>query len=251
MERLDNQVAIVTGGSGSIGSKIVRKLASKGAKLIIHYHQNEDSAANLKIELEEKGAECHIIKGDLKKPEDAKMVVDFTIEKFGSIDILVNCTGVVFDQIMILLKNEEWRNVFDTNLSSALYMCKYVSPYMKKQKYGRILNISSITGIIAQKMRTNYGASKRAVLGFTRAISRELAPFGIAVNAMCPQVVEGGVSKSASKSEIKQILDFTPIGYIAKPEDIADMALFFCSREAKYVIGASINTTGGLVTWQI
>lgn len=249
--RLKDKVAIVTGASGNIGSKIVLTYAQEGADVVVIYHKRQQEAEMLVSAIEDMERKGYALQVDVRKMQEVEQAAKDTYNRFGHIDILVNCAGVVRDKLMIFLLTVDWDYVMETNLTGTFNFCKAVAPYMIKNKQGRIINISSITGIVAQKMRTNYGASKRGVIGLTKCIARELASKGIMVNAICPQVVEGGVSQNASPKELKSIKKITPIGRLGTNNDVAAMALFLASDESKYITGSIINLTGGLITWQI
>ena len=245
------RTAIVTGASGSIGSKVACSLAEQGARVVVHYHARQREAEQVVADIGRAGGEAVALPGDVTDLASMEQLAEKTHAHYGAIDILVNNAGIVRDTLMMIMSDDDWDSVVDINLAGPLNGCRAVVPYMKAQGYGRIVNVASITGLVAQKMRANYGAAKRGVIGLTKCLARELAADGILVNAVAPQVVDGGVSTSASPVELAQLAKLTPLGDVAEPRDVADSVLFLAREEMRFLTGATINVTGGLVTWQI
>ena len=245
------RTAIVTGASGSIGSRVAYGLAGQGARVVVNYHTRGDEAEQVVAGIRNAGGEAVALQGDVTSLASMEQLAEKTQAHYGTIDILVNNAGIVRDTLMLTMSDNDWDEVIDVNLAGPLNGCRAAVPYMKAQGYGRIVNIASITGLVAQKMRTNYGAAKRGAIGLTKCLARELAPHGILVNAVAPQVVKGGVSKSASPIELAQLAKFTPVGEVAEPDDVADSVLFLSRENMHFLTGAVINLTGGLITWQV
>ncbi len=247
----EGRVVLVTGASGYVGSGIARVFAQRGAAVAVHYFNNEKGALEVADRIGERGGRAALVRADIGDYQEVSRMVDGVYREFGRIDVLINNAGVVRDKLMALMTREDWAEVMRVNLTGTLHCCRAVVPFMKRKRYGRIVNIASITGLVPQRMRANYGASKRAVIGMTKCLARELAPHGILVNAIAPQVVNGGVSRSASPQELKLLQRFTPVGRVAEAEDVAEAALFLASERVRHIAGAVLNLTGGLVTWQI
>ena len=248
---VDGKVALITGASGSIGSSVARKLAAHGASVVINYNTGERKARNLVREITGNGGSAIALHADVRSVAAVEDMARETFDRFGSIDILVNNAGIVRDRLLVTMKNSDWRDVIDVNLTGPVNCCKAVVPYMKNRNYGRIVNVGSITGLTAQKMRANYGAAKRALVGVTKSLGRELAGKNIRVNAVAPQVVKGGVSRSASIWELRTLKKYTPVGKLADPEDVAHAVLFLSGENIGFITGTVLNLTGGLITWQI
>ena len=248
---LVGQTAIVTGASGNIGSTIARAMASGGANVVVHYHKNRRAAEALAGEIVAAGGVALPMQADIRSMSEVQTLTDSVLDRFGQIDILVNNTGVVKDKLLIMMSDADWGDVLDVNLSGTFNCCKCVVPHMKARKYGRIVNIGSITGMVPQKMRANYGASKRAMFGLTKCLARELASFNITVNLVAPQVVKGGLSRHASAHELAALAQYTPVGGLAENTDVAHATAFLVGGGSRFITGTALNLTGGLITWQL
>lgn len=250
-QRLAGKVAIVTGASGNIGEAIALALAQDGADVVVHYGYNRQKAEAIVESIKQMDRKSLAYQADIRNYQEVETLISSVHNEFGRIDILVNNAGICRDKLMIMMTTQDWDDVIGVNLTGTFNFCKAAVPYMTGAGEGRIINISSITGLVAQKMRTNYGASKRAVIGLTKCLARELASKGILVNAIAPQVVEGGLSRSAAPQELKILKMMTPAGRLGVRDDVAGAVVFLASRDSRYMVGAVINLTGGLITWQI
>jgi len=248
-EALSGKYAIVTGASGSIGSKIALALAKQGANLALLYYKNEKSVHEIAKEITHLGRETFVIQVDARERTQVQATVAKIEQRFPRIDILVNNHGIARDGLLVTMKQQDWDDVIETNLSGTFYFCQAVVSGMVKQKSGRIINIASVTGLIPQKLRTNYGTSKRGVIALTRALSFALAGKGILVNAIAPQVIKGGISKDMSFKEAKTIHDMTPLLRFGQPQEVAEVVTFLAGEGASYMTGSVINISGGLATW--
>ena len=246
---LEGKYAIVTGASGSIGSKIALALAHQGANLALLYYKNDKSIRKIAQKIEQMGTQVLVLGADAREPEQVQTSIAEIERHFQKIDILVNNHGVARDGLLITMREQDWDNVIETNLSGTLYFCQAVVPNMVKHQFGRIINIASVTGLIPQKMRANYGASKRGMIALTRSLSYALAGKGILINAIAPQVIKGGISKDIAFKESKMIKEMTPLSRFGLPEEVAEVVTFLASDQASYMTGSVINISGGLATW--
>ncbi|MBT9164718.1 MAG: 3-oxoacyl-(acyl-carrier-protein) reductase FabG [candidate division WS2 bacterium] len=248
---LKDKITIIIGASGAIGSSIALLFGEQGASIGIHYFKNREIAQKVSKSVAQNGSKSILLQVDITKYSEVERMVKEVIDKFGRIDIVINSAGIAKDNAIQFLSDSDWRDVIDVNLNGPFYVCKAVRKQMAAQKSGKIVNIASVTGLIGQELRTNYGASKGALIALTKSIARELAPFGIQVNAVAPQIVEGGLSLQASKKFITETAKFTPLGRIGKGIDVANAALFLSSDLSDFITGEVIYVTGGLFTHQI
>jgi 3-oxoacyl-[acyl-carrier protein] reductase len=248
---LKDKTALIIGASGEIGSSIATLFAGCGASIGLHYHRNKERAQQIVNIVEQYGIKSILLQADITKYSEVEKLVKEMIDKFGRVDILINSAGIARDNAVQFLSESDWKTVIDVNLNGPFHICKTVREVMVKQGSGKIVNIASVTGLTGQELRTNYGASKGALIALTKSIARELAPFGIHVNAIAPQIVEGGLSLQASKQFLKETTKFTPLGRIGKTMDVANAALFLSSNLSDFITGEVIYLTGGLFTHQI
>ncbi|CAN5580623.1 3-oxoacyl-[acyl-carrier-protein] reductase [soil metagenome] len=244
---LKDQVAIITGGSRGIGKSIVSTLAAQGAKVAFVYRGSQSAAEALEKEVAAAGGIAKAYQGDVADPAAAKKIVDAVIEEWKRVDILVNNAGVIRDKLFLRLEPEDWKTVLDTNLTGSFYFCKAVAMQMLGQKYGRIVNLSSIAATHVNVGQTNYAASKGAINSFTRGLAAELARKNVNVNAVAPGFIETEMTEAvrnmAGADTLKKMI---PARRLGKPEDIAGVVLFLCSPAAAYVTGQVITVDGGL-----
>jgi len=247
MGKLDGKVAIVTGASGGIGRAIAAALAAEGASIAAHYASNREAAETLVGTISEGGGKASSIQADLAEPEGAQRLVTATLEAFGKIDILVNNAGILRDTLVLRMKDEDWQAVLDTNLSSAFYCTKAVLRELVRQRGGRIINIASVVAETGNAGQANYVAAKAGMIGFTKAVAREVASRGITVNAVAPGFVETRMTGHLSPEQVKMHLEQVPLGRAGKPEEIAAAVVFLASDDASYITGQVLNVDGGLV----
>ena len=239
------KVAVVTGGSRGIGKAIVEALARKNVKVIANYNQSEEKAKKLKEELEKENIEIDIFKADVSKREEVKKMIDYTIKKYGKIDILINNAGIDQEKMFQDITDEDWNNVMKVNLYSVFCTTQEVISYMITQKNGCIINISSIYGINGGSCAVAYSATKAGIDGMTKALAKELGPSNIRVNSIAPGYIDTDMNKKYSKEEREQIKEETPLEKIGKPEDIAKCIEWLI--EDNFTTGQVISINGGWV----
>lgn len=244
---IKGKVALVTGGSRGIGKEVAKKLASFGANLIINYTSREEAALETKKEIEDFGVKCMVVKCDVSKSEEVNLMVDDVIKEFGQIDILVNNAGITRDGLLMRMKEEDFDKVIDINLKGVFNCTKAVSKPMMKKKFGKIINMSSVVGIVGNPGQTNYCASKAGVIGFTKATAKELASRNININAIAPGFIDTDMTNVLSDDLKNTMLKSIPKNEFGKPEDVANVVAFLASSMSRYVTGQVINVDGGMV----
>jgi 3-oxoacyl-[acyl-carrier protein] reductase len=244
---LKDKNAIVTGGSRGIGRAITASFVQLGANVTIVYKSNLQDAESLANELSDFKEQIQIIQGDIANEVDVENILKKTNDQFGSPQILVNNAGITSDTLLVRMKQADWNKVIDTNLTGTFNMTKAVMRGMIKNKYGRIINISSVVGEIGNLGQSNYSAAKAGMIGFTKSIAREVATRGITVNAVAPGFVETEMTNDLSDEQKELILKAIPMNRYAKTNDIASAVCFLASENASYITGQTLNVDGGLV----
>ncbi len=235
---------VITGSSGGIGSEIAKKFAKNKNNIILVYNKNQSSVEKLKETF--KNCNLEIFKCDLTKHNQINNMVEKIIQTHGKIDCLINCAGVSKFQQIQDTTEEDYLNVFDTNLKSIIFLTAAIAKHMISEKYGKIVNISSIWGSVGASVESLYSASKGAINTLTLSLAKELGPSNINVNAICPGLIKTNMNKSLSKSAIKSIVESTPLGRIGTPEDVANLAVFLCDDKSSFLTGQIITVDGGL-----
>ena len=240
-------VALITGGTRGIGKAIAIKLSKSGYDIAINYRKENDELNKFKNEIEENGVKCALIKGDVSKFEECEVFVKETVEKLGSIDVLINNAGITKDMLLMRMKKDDFCSVIDTNLVGTFNVTKNVIGYMMKARHGNIVNISSVVGISGNSGQTNYSASKAGIIGFTKSLAKEVASRNIRVNSVAPGFIETDMT-NVLKDDIKdEISKNIPLKRMGKAEDVANVVNFLVSDESSYITGQVINVDGGML----
>lgn len=238
-------VAIVTGSGRGIGAAIAKELAVNGAKVAL-VDINEDDLKMQKAEIESAGGIAEKFSCDVADWDAVQRTVDDIISLWGRIDILVNNAGITRDNLVLRMSPEDFDLVIDVNLKGAFLMTKAVLRPMMKEKYGKIVNVSSVVGLFGNAAQANYAASKAGLIGLTKSIAKEMAGKGIRCNAIAPGFIETEMTKTLPDKVKEAFLAATPLGYAGKPEDVAKLVLFLCSTESDYITGEVIRIDGGM-----
>lgn len=244
---LNGKVALVTGASRGIGKAIALELAKQGAKVAVNYAGNEEKAKEVVAEIIALGSEAIAIKADVANPQEAAAMVKETIATFGSLEILVNNAGITRDGLIMRMKEDDWDQVINTNLKGVFNCSKAVTRQMVKQRYGRIVNISSVVGVLGNAGQANYVAAKAGVIGLTKSLARELANRNITANAVAPGFIETDMTDDLS-TEIKQeLMKQIPLGKLGSVTDVSRVVRFLVSEDADYMTGQTLHVDGGMV----
>ncbi len=248
-----NKRAIVTGGTRGIGKAIVKELASRSCCGVLFsdvafvYNNCDECAEELEREINNPGTKLYAFKADATSLDDAQATVDQAIEKLGGVDILINNAGITRDNLLLRMSEKEFDDVISANLKSVFNYTKAVLRTMIKQRYGRIVNIASVVGLIGNAGQANYVASKAGVIGFTKAIAREVASRNITVNAVAPGFIQTDMTAKLTEAQVETLLKNVPMGRMGTPQDIAKVVAFLCSNDADYITGQVITVDGGMV----
>ena len=244
---LGGKVALITGASRGIGRAIAIRLAAEGAKIAVNYAGNTAAAEEVKAAIEQSGGTAMLIQTDVSDAVAAAEMVARVHEEFGGLDILVNNAGITRDTLLLRMKDEDFDTVINTNLKGVYACTKAAAKLMTKQRSGRIVNLTSVVGEIGNVGQTNYAAAKAGVIGFTKAVAKELAPRGVTVNAVAPGFIDTDMTAVLKDNIREKIVEGIPLGALGKPEHVADAVLFLASDAASYITGQTLNVDGGMV----
>ena len=243
---LEGRVAVVTGASRGIGRAIALELAKRGAKVVINYYQSKELANEVLSEIKAIGGYAITFQANVANPAQAKNLIDAAIDNFGKIDILVNNAGITRDSLIVMMNEGDWDAVQETNLKGTFNCSKTAVRYMLRKRYGRIINITSVSGQIGNPGQTNYSAAKAGQIGFTKALAREVASRNITINAIAPGYVITDITEAMPKEAQEYIIEKIPLGRKGEPQDIAYSVAFLASDEASYITGQVLAVDGGL-----
>lgn len=245
--KLQNKKAIVTGGTRGIGKAIVEELVKEGCSVVFTYHNSEETAKAIEGELNNENNKVYGFKADVSSSSGAQETVNFALEKLGGVDILVNNAGITKDNLLLRMSENDFETVINTNLKSVFNYTKAVSKIFISQRFGRIINISSVVGIIGNPGQANYVASKAGVIGLTKSNAKELASRNITVNSIAPGFIETDMTDKLNDQQKDTILASIPLKRLGKPIDIAKLVIFLSSEDAGYITGQTISVDGGMV----
>ncbi len=247
--RLANKVALVTGASQGIGAAIALKLAAEGADIAINYvgEANLAPAQKVQAEIQKLGRKAVVVDANVADFNQAAAMVDMTVAELGRIDILVNNAGINKDNLLIRMKEEDWDAVLNVNLKGVFNVTKAAVKHMMKQRYGRIISISSVVGVAGNAGQVNYAAAKAGILGLTKSVAKEVASRNITANAIAPGFIRTPMTDKLPEEAVKNAMKSIPLGRMGEAEDIAKAVVFFASEDADYITGQTLHVDGGML----
>ncbi len=243
---LEGQVALVTGGTRGIGRGVARRLALSGARVFLNFHRDQAAADEALATIQSRGGRAELVRFDVSDPVAAGKAVDGICSAAGRLDILVNNAGMTIDNLVLRLKPEDWDTVMAINLRGTFNCTRAALKAMVRARYGRIVNLSSVSGLMGNAGQAAYAAAKAGVIGFTKATAREVASRNITVNAVAPGLIETEMSADLPESRRKEYLELVPAGRLGTVDEVADLVGFLARRETAYITGQVIGVNGGL-----
>lgn len=248
LQKLRDRVAIVTGASRGIGKAIALELATEGATVVVNYARSSQAAEAVVAQITQAGGNAIALKADVSQLDEANHLIAQTKKELDRVDILVNNAGITRDTLVLRMKLDDWQSVIDLNLTGVFLCTKAASQVMLRQKSGRIINIASVSGLMGIAGQANYSAAKAGVIGFSKAMAKELSSRGITVNVVAPGFINTDMTQELKEEYKQQVLKEIPLGRYGEPEDIAGMVRFLASDPAAaYITGQTFNVDGGLV----
>jgi 3-oxoacyl-[acyl-carrier protein] reductase len=244
----DNKIALITGASRGIGRAIALELSSQGAYVVVNYNQNASAAEEVSNNIVNSGGKCKLSSFNVSNFTRVQEEIDRITEELGGIHILVNNAGITRDGLLLRMKENDWDEVLSVNLKGVFNCTKAASKIMVKQRYGRIINITSVVGEMGNVGQTNYSASKAGIIGLTKSTAKELGSRNITVNAVSPGFIETDITQDLSQKIKDAYIEAIPLGRFGKPDDVAKAVMFLASDDASYITGEVIRVNGGLYT---
>lgn len=243
---LTGKVAIVTGASRGIGRAIAQALAAAGATVILNYNGSAEAAEAAATDICDRGGIAEAVKCNVAEDAESAAFVKTVLQKYGRVDILVNNAGITRDNLIVRMTEEEFNAVLDTNLKGAFHMIKHLTKTFMKQRYGKIINISSVSGILGNAGQANYAASKAGLIGLTKSVARELASRHVCVNAVAPGFIRTDMTEKLSETARENAVKTIPLGKMGEPENVAQAVLFLAGEASDYITGQVLCVDGGM-----
>ena len=244
---LEGQVALVTGSSRGIGAVIARRMAHAGARVALNFNASLAAATSVRESIMADGGDSMLVAGDVSDEGQAQHTINAVVAEFGRIDILVNNAGIHRDRLLLRMSAADFDEVLQVNLRGAFLCTKYAMPHLIRQHYGRVINMSSVVGLTGNPGQANYAAAKAGLIGFTKAVAREVASRNVTVNAVAPGYIATGMVEGLTEEQRGQILERIPMGRFGTSEDVAETILFLSSKGASYLTGQVLTVDGGLI----
>ena len=245
--QFETKTVVITGGNTGIGRELALAFGMRKANVVVNYIVNEEAANETISHIENLGGKAIKVYGDVTKLDDCKKIIDTGISQFGKVDVLINNSGITRDNLIMRMSEDDFDKVIDVNLKGTWNMCKSVTRHMMKNRSGRIINISSVVGIMGNAGQSNYVASKAGIIGLTKSLAKELGPRGVTVNAVAPGFIETKMTEDLPADVKENYLKQIPLGKFGKPEDIANACIFLASSRADYVTGQVLSINGGMI----
>ncbi len=244
---VDGRIALVTGASRGIGKAVALALAANGADVAVNYAGSAQAAEAVAEEIRAMGRRALVVQADVSDAASVQQMIEKVTAEFGRVDILVNNAGITRDGLLMRMKDEDWDAVLKTNLNGVYYCTKAVVKGMMKQRYGRIINMTSVVGVMGNAGQANYAASKAGVIGFTKSVAKELGSRGITVNALAPGYIESDMTAGLPEKVKEEMASAIPLGKMGQPADVAQAVVFLASDWAGYITGQTLHVDGGMV----
>lgn len=247
MGTLDGRRALVTGGSRGIGRAICLALAAEGARVAVNYHTSKAGADEVVASIEANGGEAFAVQADVSDEDAVQAMVKDVVDRLGGLDVLVNNAGITRDGLLMRMGTDDWDAVHQTNLRGAFLVTRAASRSLLRSEHGRIVNISSVVGVMGNAGQANYAAAKAGLIGFTRAVAREFGSRAVTVNALAPGFIKTDITAGLTEAQVQAVMGQIPLQRLAEPEEVAPAVVFLCSDGARYITGQTLHVDGGMI----